>query len=94
MFPVGLGGRVRVDTHVQAGAAVPPYYDSLLGKVIVHGGDRGEALETLRDALDRCVVEGVVTNLEMQRAVIGSPGFAGGGVDTGYLGRWLRATDD
>ena len=94
VFPVGLGGRVRVDTHVQAGAAVPPYYDSLLGKVIVHGGDRGEALETLRDALDRCVVEGVVTNLEMQRAVIGSPGFAGGGVDTGYLGRWLRATDD
>jgi acetyl-CoA carboxylase biotin carboxylase subunit len=90
VFPVSPGGQVRVDTHVQAGAAVPAYYDSLLAKVIAHGVDRGEALETLRDALDRCAVEGVVTNLEMQRAVIGSPGFAGGGmVDTGYLGRWL-----
>ena len=89
VFPVVQGGRVRVDTHVQAGAAVPAYYDSLLAKVIGYGAGREEALGTLRDALARCVVEGVVTNLEMQRAVIGSPGFAGGGVDTGYLGRWL-----
>jgi acetyl-CoA carboxylase biotin carboxylase subunit len=86
----GGGGRwVRVDTHVQAGAAVPAYYDSLLAKVVGRGTDRAAALGTLRDALERCVVEGVVTNLEMQRAVIGSPGFAEGGVDTGYLGRWL-----
>jgi acetyl-CoA carboxylase, biotin carboxylase subunit len=85
----GEAGWVRVDTHVQAGAAVPPYYDSLLAKVVGHGTGRAEALGTLRDALARCVVEGVVTNLEMQRAVIGSPGFAEGGVDTGYLGRWL-----
>ena len=68
---------------------MPPYYDSLLAKVIAHGADRGEALQVLRGALDRCAVEGVVTNLEMQRAVIGSPGFADGGVDTGYLARWL-----
>jgi acetyl-CoA carboxylase biotin carboxylase subunit len=82
-------GWVRVDTHVQAGAAVPAYYDSLLAKVIAHGADRTGALAALLGALERCVVEGVATNLEMQRAVIGSPGFAGGGVDTGYLGRWL-----
>ena len=68
---------------------MPPYYDSLLAKVIARGADRADALGTLRDALDRCVVEGVATNLGMQRAVIGSPAFAGGGVDTGYLGRWL-----
>jgi acetyl-CoA carboxylase biotin carboxylase subunit len=89
VFPVSLGGRVRVDTHVQAGAVVPAYYDSLLAKVIGYGADRDEALGALRDALERCVVAGVVTNLELQRAVIGSRGFAGGGVDTGYLGRWL-----
>ena len=83
------GGCVRVDTHVQAGAAMPAYYDSLLAKVIAHGVDRDAALQTLGDALDRCVVEGVVTNLELLRAVVGSPGFADGGVDTGYLGRWL-----
>jgi acetyl-CoA carboxylase, biotin carboxylase subunit len=87
VFPVGRG--VRVDTQVQAGAAVPAYYDSLLAKVIGYGADRGGALGTLRDALDRCAIDGVVTNLGMQRAVIGSPGFAGGGVDTGYLARWL-----
>jgi acetyl-CoA carboxylase, biotin carboxylase subunit len=88
------GGWIRVDTHVQAGAAVPPYYDSLLAKVIGYGADRSEALGTLRDALERCVVEGVVTNLEMQRAVIGSPGFADGGVDTGYLPRLLDGVAD
>ena len=68
---------------------MPPYYDSLLAKVIACGVDRGEALGTLRDALERCVIDGVLTNLELQRAVVGSPGFADGGVDTGYLGRWL-----
>jgi acetyl-CoA carboxylase, biotin carboxylase subunit len=78
-----------VDTHVQAGAAVPPYYDSLLVKVIGYGADRAEARRTVREALDRCVVEGVATNLEMQRAVTASPGLVDGGVDTGYLGRWL-----
>jgi acetyl-CoA carboxylase biotin carboxylase subunit len=87
----GGGGWVRVDTHMQAGVAVPPYYDSLLAKVIGYGVDRDAALGTLRDALERCVIHGVVTNLEMQRAVVGSPGFVGGGVDTGYLGRWLVA---
>ena len=89
-----VGPRVRVDTHVQAGAAVPAYYDSLLAKVIACGANRGEALGTLRDALDRCAVDGVVTNLGMQRAVIGSPGFAEGGVDTGYLARWLGGVAD
>jgi acetyl-CoA carboxylase biotin carboxylase subunit len=83
------GGGVRVDTHIQADSTVPPYYDSLLAKVIAHGADRAGALGALRDALGRCAIDGVVTNLEMQRAVIGSAGFAGGGVDTGYLGRWL-----
>ncbi len=57
--------------------------------MIGYGVDRDAALRTLRDALERCVIDGVVTNLEMQRAVIASPGFVGGGVDTGYLGRWL-----
>jgi acetyl-CoA carboxylase biotin carboxylase subunit len=82
-------GNVRVDTHVQAGVTVPPYYDSLLAKVIAHGADRGHALRTLGDALGRCAIEGVTTNLGMQRAVIADPAFAAGGVDTGYLARWL-----
>ncbi len=102
VFPVGAvsrnfggegsgraAGYVRVDTHVQAGATVPPYYDSLLAKVIARGVDREAALAGLADALDRCAVDGVTTNLGMQRAIIASPAFAAGGVDTGYLARWL-----
>jgi acetyl-CoA carboxylase biotin carboxylase subunit len=87
-LPTGAG-IVRVDTHVQAGATVPPYYDSLLAKVIAHGRDRDGALAALRDALDRCAVDGVTTNLGLQRALLADPGFAAGGVDTGYLARWL-----
>ncbi|HEY1669290.1 MAG TPA: biotin carboxylase N-terminal domain-containing protein [Trebonia sp.] len=87
-------GTVRVDTHLQAGATVPPYYDSLLAKVIAHGGDRDGALAALRDALDRCAIDGVTTNLGLQRALVADPEFAAGGVDTGYLARWLARRQD
>jgi acetyl-CoA carboxylase biotin carboxylase subunit len=91
VFPVGAG--VRVDTHLQAGATVPPYYDSLLAKVIARGGDRDGALRTLRGALDRCSVNGVATNLELHRALLADAEFAAGGVDTGYLARRLDNWD-
>ena len=78
-----------MDTHVQGGVTVPPYYDSLLAKVVGHGGDRGQALAVLRDALGRCTVDGVITNLDLHRALLADPEFAVGGVDTGYLARWL-----
>jgi acetyl-CoA carboxylase biotin carboxylase subunit len=82
---------VRVDTHVQAGATVPPYYDSLLAKVIAHGGGRDGALAALRHALDRCSIDGVTTNLDLHRALLADAEFAAGGVDTGYLARRLAA---
>jgi acetyl-CoA carboxylase biotin carboxylase subunit len=91
--PASRGAGVRVDTHVQAGADVPPYYDSLLAKVIARGADRGGALAALRGALERCAVDGVVTNLGLQRALLADPEFAAGGVDTGYLARWLARGD-
>ena len=83
----------RVDTHVQAGSTVPPHYDSLLAKVIAHGADRGEALERLEDGLGRCVIDGVVTNLDMHRKLLADPEFKAGGVDTGYLTRWLAGAN-
>jgi acetyl-CoA carboxylase biotin carboxylase subunit len=90
VFPVERDvAAIRVDSHVQAGATVPPYYDSLLAKVIASGPDRDGALAVLCDALDRCVIDGVVTNLGMQRAILADPEFAAGGVDTGFLARWL-----
>jgi acetyl-CoA carboxylase biotin carboxylase subunit len=83
------GAGVRVDTHLQAGATVPPYYDSLLAKVIARGDDRDGALQALRRALDQCTIDGITTNLDLHRALLADPEFAAGGVDTGYLARWL-----
>jgi acetyl-CoA carboxylase, biotin carboxylase subunit len=91
---LAAAGGVRVDTHLQAGATVPPYYDSLLAKVIAHGADRAQALAALRHALDRCAVDGVTTNLDLHRALLADAEFAAGGVDTGYLTRRLAATPE
>jgi acetyl-CoA carboxylase, biotin carboxylase subunit len=87
VFPAGPG--IRVDTHVQAGSAVPAQYDSLLAKLVVTGADRDQALARLRGALARCRIEGVATNLAMLAALAEDGEFAAGGVDTGYLERWL-----
>jgi acetyl-CoA carboxylase biotin carboxylase subunit len=87
VFPATGRDGVRVDTHLQAGAVVPPQYDSLLAKVIAHGADRTEALARLRGALDRCEIGGVTTNLRMHRELLADGEFARGGVDTGYLER-------
>ena len=64
---------------------MPPYYDSLLAKVIARGGTATRRSRTLRDALDRCGIDGVSTNLDLHRALLADPEFAAGGVDTGYL---------
>ena len=88
VFPAGPG--VRVDTHIQRGSAVPPWYDSLLAKLIVSGRDRAEALARLRAALGRCEIGGVATTLEMHEKLTASPEFEAGGVDTHFLERWLH----
>jgi acetyl-CoA carboxylase, biotin carboxylase subunit len=87
VFPAGPG--IRVDTHVQAGSAVPPGYDSLLAKVIVSGRDRAEALARLRSALARCEITGVATTIPVHARLAAAEEFARGGVDTGYLARFL-----
>ncbi|OGA61721.1 MAG: acetyl-CoA carboxylase biotin carboxylase subunit [Betaproteobacteria bacterium RIFCSPLOWO2_12_FULL_65_14] len=76
------GAQIRLDTHCYTGYLVPPYYDSLLGKLIVHGTNRSEALARMRWALDRFLVSGVSTTLEFLRFVIGHPEFEGGKVST------------
>jgi acetyl-CoA carboxylase biotin carboxylase subunit len=81
------GPGVRVDTHVYAGYTVPPYYDSLLAKVIVHGNDRDEALTRMGQALDSFILEGVTTTIPFLARVIRHPDFAAGEVDTRFLER-------
>jgi acetyl-CoA carboxylase, biotin carboxylase subunit len=88
VLPVGDG--IRVDTHVQGGSVVPPYYDSLLAKLIVHGTDRADALARARAALDLLRIDGVMTTVPVHRALLDDAEFAAGGVDTGFFERFLQ----
>jgi acetyl-CoA carboxylase, biotin carboxylase subunit len=81
------GPGVRVDTHIYAGYTVPPYYDSLLAKVIVHGNSRPEALARMRQALDSFIIEGVTTTIPFLSRVMRHPDFIAGTVDTKFLER-------
>ena len=81
------GPGVRVDTHVYAGYRVPPYFDSLLAKVIVHGRNRAEALSRMGQALDSFILEGVTTTIPFLARVIRHPDFVLGIVDTRFLER-------
>ena len=81
------GPGVRIDSHVYAGYTVPPYYDSLLAKVITFGRDRSEALARMRRALDCFVLEGVTTTIPFLARVIRHPDFERGQVDTRFLER-------
>jgi acetyl-CoA carboxylase biotin carboxylase subunit len=81
------GPGVRVDTHIYAGYHVPPYYDSLLAKVIVHGHDRQEAMARMHQALDGFIIEGVTTTIPFLGRVLRHPAFLAGEVDTRFLER-------
>ncbi|MGZ4572401.1 MAG: acetyl-CoA carboxylase biotin carboxylase subunit [Blastococcus sp.] len=89
LLPVGEG--IRVDTHVQGGTVVPPYYDSLLAKLIVHGTDRTDALDRARAALELLRIEGVTTTVPVHQALLADPEFRAGGVDTAFFERFLRS---
>lgn len=81
------GDGVRVDTHIADGARVPPFYDSLLGKVIAHAPTRAAAMQKLDAALAATRIEGVRSNLSFQRELLADPQFIQGGVDTGFIAR-------
>jgi acetyl-CoA carboxylase biotin carboxylase subunit len=87
--PGGLG--VRMDSALYAGYAIPPYYDSLIGKLIVHGRDRPEALARLRRALGELVVDGVDTTMPMFRALLAEPDIQNGEYSIHWLERWLAS---
>jgi acetyl-CoA carboxylase biotin carboxylase subunit len=86
--PGGLG--VRIDSAVYQGYVIPPYYDSLLGKLIVHGRTRTEALMRLRRALDEFVVEGVETTLPLFRELVRNPEVQNGQYDIHWLENFLK----
>jgi acetyl-CoA carboxylase biotin carboxylase subunit len=85
------GPGVRMDTHIYAGYHVPPYYDSLLGKLIVHGNTRAEAIGRARHSLDTFVIEGISTTIPLLARITRDPHFISGKVDTGFVERFLAA---
>ena len=86
--PGGFG--VRVDSHVTTGYRVPPYYDSMVAKVITHGATREEAMARMRLALSEMIVDGISTNIPLHRDILEDPAFQAGGVDIHHLERWLQ----
>ena len=86
-WPTGDG--IRVDTHIEAGSTVPPFYDSLMAKIVAHGADRAAALGRLLLAIEGTWVRGVTTTLPLHLGILADPEFLAGGVDTGFLTRHL-----
>ena len=85
--PGGLG--VRVDSHIYSGYRVPPYYDSMIGKLIVHGENREEAIARMLMALNECVVEGIKTNIPLHKVIFKDSAFNHGGTNIHYLEKML-----
>ncbi|HEY3657412.1 MAG TPA: biotin carboxylase N-terminal domain-containing protein [Steroidobacteraceae bacterium] len=87
--PSGPG--IRLDSHIAAGASIPPFYDSMIGKLIVHADDRAGAVERLQDALGAFQVEGVPTTIALHRAIVRHPQFMSNNLHTRWLERQVLA---
>lgn len=85
--PGGLG--VRVDSHIYNGYKVPPYYDSMIGKLIVHGNSRESATARMRGALSEAFITGIKTNIPLLASIMDDENFAAGGTDIHYLEKKL-----
>jgi len=81
---------VRVDSHIYEGYRVPPNYDSMIGKLIVHGCDRETAIARMRVALSEMVVDGIKTNIPLQQRILADIGFQQGGMNIHYLEKRLK----
>ena len=87
------GPGVRVDSHVYTNYFVPPHYDSMIGKIIVYGDTREQALARMRTALGEMVVEGILTNIPLHRELMVDAKFMEGGTNIHYLEKWMAARD-
>lgn len=90
--PEGPG--IRLDSHMCEGAVIPPFYDSMIGKLIVHAETRRDAIALMADALDRFVIEGVPTTLNLHRAIFAHPDFIENRIHTRWLEQVLLAERD
>jgi acetyl-CoA carboxylase biotin carboxylase subunit len=86
-LPGGIG--IRVDTHAYQDGVIPPYYDSLVAKLIAYGADREEAIARMKRALDLFVVEGIHTSIPLHKRILNEPDFIAGTFDTNFIKRWM-----
>lgn len=91
-IPGGLG--VRVDTAAYAEGVIPPYYDSLIAKLITFGKDRAEAIMRMQRALEMFIVEGIYTTIPLHRRILADPEFQAGNIDTKYVERLLARMNE
>jgi acetyl-CoA carboxylase biotin carboxylase subunit len=92
VFRTPGGPGIRVDTAAHADGVIPPYYDSLVAKLIAHGDTRAEAVARMRRALEMFVVEGIKTSIPLQRKIMMDPDFIAGRLDTHFLDRFATST--
>lgn len=83
------GPGIRVDSHIYDGYTVPPYYDSMIGKLITYGDSRQAAMARMRIALSEIVIEGIKTNIALHQDLMRDAGFAAGGTNIHYLEKRL-----
>jgi acetyl-CoA carboxylase biotin carboxylase subunit len=88
-FSVPGGPGVRVDTFVHSECTVPPYYDSMIAKIICHGRDRQEAIARMRRTLEMTVIEGIKTSIPLHLKILAEPDFVAGRLSTGFMDRYL-----
>jgi acetyl-CoA carboxylase biotin carboxylase subunit len=88
-FNVPGGNGVRVDTAQYAEGIVPPYYDSLIAKLVVHGRDRAEAIAKMERALSQFIVQGIETSIPLHQEIFADAGFRGGEFDTSFMEKFL-----
>jgi acetyl-CoA carboxylase biotin carboxylase subunit len=88
-LPGGIG--VRVDTWAYTDCVIPPYYDSLVAKLIAYGSNRGEAIDRMRRALEMFIVEGIYTSIPLHLKIMADEDFQAGRLDTNFIKRFLPA---
>jgi acetyl-CoA carboxylase biotin carboxylase subunit len=88
-FSVPGGPGVRIDSFAHAECTVPPYYDSMIAKIIAHGRDRQEAIARMRRTLEMTVIEGIKTSIPMHLKILSDPDFVAGRLSTAFMERYL-----
>jgi acetyl-CoA carboxylase biotin carboxylase subunit len=89
-FSVPGGPGVRVDTFAHSECTIPPYYDSMIAKIVVHGRDRQEAIARMRRTLEMTVIEGIKTSIPLHLKILADADFIAGRINTSFMERYLN----